>query len=171
VQPADPAVAWHTGATTADAALSQHLVTVLGTGPADVQVGRLCPECGSDRHGRPWARVAEGSTRRTGEVHVSLACAAGYVVTAVSLRGPVGVDVEVVAHVAREWTPKLVLAPGETAASAVEQARCWAAKEAVLKRRGTGLATPMAEVRLVDESGLQDLAAPEGLVAVLAGPG
>lgn len=90
--------------------------------------------------------------------------------TAVSLHGPLGVDVEVVADVARHWPADLVLAPGESAASDLQRARCWAAKEAVLKRRGTGLAVPMSTVLLRQEQGLRDLPAPDGLVAVLAGP-
>lgn len=91
-------------------------------------------------------------------------------VTAASLRGPLGVDVEVVEDVARDWPGELVLAAGESAISALERARCWAAKEAVLKRRGTGLEWPMSRVRLTEEHALVDLRAPDGLVAVLAGP-
>lgn len=91
-------------------------------------------------------------------------------VTAASLRGPLGVDVEAVRDVARDWPGDLVLAAGESATSAVERARCWAAKEAVLKRRGTGLAVPMSTVLLRQERGLVDLVAPDGLVAVLARP-
>ena len=72
--------------------------------------------------------------------------------------------------VAAAATGGLVLAAGESATTDLERARCWSAKEAVLKRRGTGLATPMVEVVLADEDGLVDLAAPAGLVAVLAGP-
>lgn len=160
-------VAWWGADKGGDDALREHVATLLdaeGATLKEVRVGRLCPACGSDRHGRPWARWGDR------EVHLSLARTTGYVVTAVCLDGPVGVDVEVVQDVARRWSPDLVLARGESATTADEQARCWAAKEAVLKRRGTGLATPMTQVRLADEPGLQDLAAPSGLVAVLAGP-
>ncbi|WP_192498643.1 4'-phosphopantetheinyl transferase family protein [Ornithinimicrobium pratense] len=135
-------------------------------------MGRLCPQCGSDRHGRPWARHTRGAGagRSSRDVHVSLSRGGGYVVTAASLRGHLGVDVEVVQDVARDWPGDLVLAAGESATSAVARARCWAAKEAVLKRRGTGLAVPMSTVLLRREHGLVDLPAPDGLVAVLAGP-
>ncbi|WP_181009847.1 4'-phosphopantetheinyl transferase family protein [Ornithinimicrobium sufpigmenti] len=141
-------------------------------GPGEVAVGRLCARCGSHQHGRPWARhtAGEGEDGASREVHVSLSRGGGYVVTAASLRGPLGVDVEVVQDVARAWPEDLVLAPGESAGSARERARCWAAKEAVLKRRGTGLTLPMSTVVLRQQRALVDLPAPDGLVAVLAGP-
>lgn len=206
-----PAVAWHDGAPgddEVDTLLRRHVLAVLG--PGVVTVGRLCPGCGSDLHGRPWAThardrragVGAGNGSGTGirhtrprEVWVSLARAGGYVVTAVSLRGPVGVDAEVVQDVAHGWSDAVVLADGESVDGSLggwvdgwvdasadgdadtgterddrARARCWAAKEAVLKRRGTGLATPMTHVRLAEEPGLTDLPAPPGLVAVLAAP-
>lgn len=163
------AVMWHpvdaVAGTTTDDTLRRHVAAVLGCAAEEVRVGRLCPECGSGRHGRPWARAGG-----TGEVHVSVSRTTGYVVTAFSLDGSVGVDAEVVEDVVRGWSPELVLAPGESATTPLARARCWAAKEAVLKRRGTGLATPMTQVRLADEVGVEDLPAPPGLVAVLAGP-
>ena len=88
--------------------------------------------------------------------------------TALSTAGPIGVDLEVVADVDRHWSPDLVLADGESAGDADGRAWIWAAKEAVLKRRGTGLVTPMPLVRLDAEIGLRSLPSPEGLVAVLA---
>lgn len=121
-----------------------------------VRTGRLCPRCGSTGHGRPWA------TRNGRTVHVSLSRSGPYVVT-VAADAPVGVDVESVAEVAARWQPDLVLADGESG----DPPRTWAAKEAVLKLLGTGLDTPMTEVRLVDWE-LVDLDAPAGYVAVVA---
>ncbi|WP_198554284.1 4'-phosphopantetheinyl transferase superfamily protein [Nocardioides alpinus] len=85
---------------------------------------------------------------------------------------PVGVDVESVAAVANRWDPALVLADGERAGTDEDRGRTWARKEAVLKRRGTGLATPMVDVLLAAES-WRDLPGPPGYVVAVspAGPG
>ena len=64
--------------------------------------------------------------------------------------------------------PELVLAPGESDhLEADDLPRVWARKEAILKARGTGLATPMSEVVLAQER-WQDLTAPARYVAALA---
>ncbi len=85
--------------------------------------------------------------------------------------GPVGVDLESIAEVARRWQPDLVLAPGESAEDALERARMWAAKEAVLKAYGVGLDQSMTTVRLDDPDGpwWAQVEAPDGYVAVVAG--
>lgn len=176
---------WHrlTAAADADTALRAHVRAVVGdpqergdredrTDPEDVRddatvrVGRQCPRCGSSAHGRPWARAADGGP----PLWVSLSRTGGHLLTAVSTVGPIGVDVEARADVERRWVPSLVLADGESADSAHERAWWWTAKEAVLKRRGTGLSTPMTRVRLDAERGLARIEAPPGLVAALADP-
>lgn len=223
----DVGIRWGDGSATTEDLVRAHVLAVLG--PGQVDVGHLCPLCGSSAHGRPWARHAAAVTTETSpgaavtgstppgalprpatrsvhprpasrlvraggpggaqEVFVSVSRASGalprgsgalprrsgalphgYAVTALSLTGPVGVDVEVVGDVARGWDPSIVLAPGERAATPAERAWHWAAKEAVLKRAGTGLATPMPQVRLADEGELLRLAAPDGVIAVLAPP-
>ena len=125
--------------------------------------GRLCPRCGSSRHGRPWLR-AYGVAH-----HVSLSRSGGHLVTVLA-DAPVGIDVESVADVARGWDPSLVLAPGEDAATDEDRARAWSRKEAVLKQRGTGLAIPMTSVVLADLADAQwaDLDAPPGYVAAVS---
>lgn len=157
-------VRWHVGRT-ADEALVEHVRDATGADPSrSVTVGRLCPQCGSAAHGRPWVEVrSAGGARR---LDVSLARSGPHVVTAVA-EHPVGVDVESIGDVARGWDPALVLAPGERADSALDQARAWARKEAVLKARGTGLATPMSTV-LLGEQDWADVAAPAGYVAALS---
>ena len=127
-----------------------------------IAVGRLCAECGSSQHGRPWGRYADR------DVHLSLSRAGGHLVTAASLEGPVGVDIEVVVDLAADWPGEVVLAEGEHAGTALDRARLWVAKEAVLKRRGTGLATSMSAVRLADEHGVSSIRTPPGLVGALA---
>ena len=146
-----PDVAWHDARTRPGTALARHATSLLGAGV--IASGRLCPECGSDRHGRPWLRH-EGRS-----VHVSLARSGAHLVTAMS-RAPVGVDVEVEVI---DVLPELVLAPGETD----DLARAWTRKEAVLKARGTGLTTPMVDVVLAQEC-WEDIEAPEGYVAAVS---
>jgi 4'-phosphopantetheinyl transferase len=146
-----PDVRWHSSVVAAAAALEAHARLLLG--PGAVTSGRLCPGCGSDAHGRPWLRHGDRS------VHVSLSRSGPHLVTAVAERS-VGVDVEVAAIDVR---PELVLAPGETG----DLSRTWARKEAILKARGTGWATPMSSLVLTDET-WHDLDAPEGYVAALA---
>jgi len=146
-----PDVHWHPSATSAGDALSAH--ARLLRGPGAVSSGRLCPACGSDVHGRPWLRH-EGRS-----LHVSLSRSGPHLVTVIADR-PIGVDVEAAAI---DVHPALVLAPGETG----DLARTWARKEAVLKLRGTGLATAMSEVVLADES-WRDLPSPGGYVAAVA---
>ena len=146
-----PDVLWHDASTSTRTALETHVRSVAG--PGDIASGRLCPACGSDTHGRPWLRH-EGRT-----VHVSVSRSGPHLVTAIAAM-PVGVDVEAAVI---DVLPELVLAPGETH----HLARAWARKEAILKARGTGLATQMSDVVLAQER-WQDLVAPEGYVAALA---
>lgn len=166
--------------------LARHVAAVLGVPGDEVRTGRLCPRCGSSAHGRPWARHPSEP-----RLFVSLARAGGYAVTAVSLSAPLGVDVEEVAAVARGWSDEVILAQGEQLGTVGAppvgeeggspdaqgrrslprvRALTWAAKEATLKRTGEGLHTPMTRVRLTEVGGLHELAAPPGLVAVLAAP-
>ena len=148
-------IAWHPSGLDAADVFESHARSLMG--PGVVTSGRLCPSCGSDSHGRPWVRH-EGRS-----LHASLSRSGPHLVTAVATpgsTGPVGIDVEV-AHIAIR--PELVRAPGEDG----DLAATWARKEAILKARGTGLTTPMAEVVLSAET-WWDLPAPEGYVAALA---
>jgi 4'-phosphopantetheinyl transferase len=154
----DLSVAWHAPDRDSDGALREHVADVLHLDLSEVSVGRLCGECGSSTHGQPWA---------SGGVHVSLSRTASAVVTAVSLDGPVGVDVESVAEVAARWEPSLVLADGERAETPEEQAAMWCRKEAILKATGTGLRTPMTEIQVAAYD-VTDVEAPDGLRAAAA---
>ena len=168
-------VMWHpSGPGTASGEALRHHLTSLAY--VDAQVGRLCPQCGSEAHGRPWAR-ADGV-----RVEVSVSRSGPHLLTAVSGgaggpgtgTGAIGVDVESVEAVAARWDPGVVLAPGEGAdvgATAEERAAIWVAKEAVLKAWGVGLARPMTSFRLADLAGsveLTQLPAPPGYAAAVA---
>lgn len=143
-------IVWHSRRAAGDA-LRAHL------GP-DIAIGRHCPACGSDEHGRPWVRLPDGHTP-----YVSLARCAEHLVTVVADR-PVGIDVESIAAVDARWDPALVLHPEEHADTPAERSAMWCRKEAILKALGTGLRTPMSEIRCADWS-VVDISAPEGLTA------
>ncbi|WP_346008375.1 4'-phosphopantetheinyl transferase family protein [Janibacter terrae] len=150
-----PDVMWHHRASTHDA-LRAHV-----DHPLPVTTGHHCPACGSGSHGRPWVRLADGSSP-----HVSLSRCGDHVLTAVAA-SPVGVDVESLEAVAARWDPALVLHPDERADAPAERAAMWCRKEAVLKALGAGMRTPMSEIRCADWQ-LVDLEAPAGLVAAVA---
>ena len=93
----------------------------------------------------------------------------GRLVTALSRRYPVGVDVESVASVGMAWPVDGALATGEAPASVLDFARLWVAKEAIVKAQGVGLMRPMDQVRLADFEGrVHELPAPDDLVAAVA---
>jgi 4'-phosphopantetheinyl transferase len=149
---------WHVASAGTDAALRLHVARVVEVVAEEVAVGRLCPRCGSTGHGRPWASHG---------VHVSLARSAPHVVTAVSSRGPVGVDVEEVERVDRAWADLApVLECGDTPVAG-DRARLWCRTEAALKRAGTGFATPY-DVQVRTRGRVDDVGAPDGFCAAIA---
>jgi 4'-phosphopantetheinyl transferase len=107
-----------------------------------VRVVRLCPWCGSSRHGRP---VAVGSAAA-----VSIAYAAGLVAVAWSWEGAVGVDIEAAGPRVGEF--------GDRAS--------WTRVEALLKATGEGLRRDPRDLPALNS---QPLELPPGYVGTVAG--
>lgn len=119
----------------------RHLAEVLGCDAATVVLGR-------DPVGKPYLATPAVP------LWFNTAGRDGLLAVATSRRGPVGVDVETLAH-CRDTAglARTVFSPGE--ADWLERqpaelrplgfARLWTAKEAVLKARGTGIAGGLAE--------------------------
>lgn len=114
------------------------------TGVPIVQLGRRCSHCGAESHGQVFvSSPAEAASA----AHVSLARAGGLVACAVSLDGPVGIDIEELSAVRRAGFDDVAFNADELTAlrpvSGVEADRAraviWTSKEAVLKLTGEGL--------------------------------
>lgn len=118
----------------------------LVAGRDEVTIERVCGRCGGD-HGRP---VVAGH----GPIEVSLSRAADVVAVAVSLAGPVGVDIESVAAAARAPFDDIAFGPHErrelrfvdAADAAWARASMWTSKEAVLKAIGVGVVLDPARI-------------------------
>lgn len=127
---------------------------------------------GAGTRGRADGRATAGRGAATSPrpvLGVSLSRSGPHLLTAVRVGGGIGVDLEEAAAVDRGWDPALVLHPAEAGQdrTAEDRARLWAGKEAVLKLLGTGLRTPMPEVRLAEHD-LREAEAPDGFVILVA---
>jgi 4'-phosphopantetheinyl transferase len=123
-----------------------------GRRPADVVLGRTCPQCGGP-HGKP--------TLADSDLELSVSHSGDRIAVAVAVGTPVGVDVE---HAAGrrpggdnpESLERHVLSDSEQAAladgpSATRYRRflvAWTRKEAVTKATGDGLRVPFAKVEV-----------------------
>ncbi|MFF8830062.1 4'-phosphopantetheinyl transferase family protein [Streptomyces sp. NPDC015131] len=146
---------------TAHALLRQAVAAQLGTGAGEVRFTLECRHCDRpEPHGKP---AVAGSA-----LEVSLSHSGDRVAVAVSLAGPVGVDLEEAAGDGRaaELAPVVLSAAERTALEALpvgERAagftRYWARKEAVLKATGDGLMVEPARLTV---------SAPDAPAALLA---
>jgi 4'-phosphopantetheinyl transferase len=112
-----------------------------GVDAGAVAIVQRCPRCGGP-HGKPIVTV-HGAAHP--ELHVSLGRAGGTTAIAVTLAGPVGIDIETLARVGRAGFDDVAFDEHERgrirAASEPDRMRAagWTAKEAVLKATGDGL--------------------------------
>jgi len=113
----------------------------LGVRPADVSVDRTCPWC-ENQHGRP---VLAG----TG-LHASVSHSGDVVAVAITVAGPVGVDVEAGRAIDFGAVTDSVCTPAERAcvAGAGDFYAYWTRKEAVLKATGDGLRRTMTDLSI-----------------------
>lgn len=133
-------VAWLTGTTDADAADRLLRSELAG----DVEVHRLCPQCGSSEHGRPLVVRRDGGPAP----FVSLSRAEGVVMVAVSDAGPVGVDIEAIDAARFSGFTDVALHPGEVVPTGEQRAIVWTRKESLLKATGDGLHVDPTSVRV-----------------------
>ncbi len=115
---------------------------------ADVRLLRLCPACGSDRHGRPLLAPVRGRTLP----FVSISRAGPVTVVALCDAGAVGVDVEPAAAAGFPGFDAVALHPRETAPGPHDRTLTWVRKESLLKATGQGLDVDPAWVRLTAPS-------------------
>lgn len=130
------------------------------TGVADTAVSltQLCPQCGATDHGALRATLAGAAD--DSPVYVSLARAGGLLAVAVTGAGPVGIDLESVADLARSPVAGVMLSAAEAAGWAAlgrqptptELAVVWTSKEAVLKAAGVGLRVDPRDLTVVADA-------------------
>jgi len=150
-----------------DHALLAALVARLtGGDAASVSLTQRCPHCGAGDHGPLRVSIA-GSTAVA--PRVSLARAGGRVALAVTAVGPVGIDLESLADLARAPLDDVALSPAEAAtlatlqpaAAAAALANIWTTKEAVLKAAGLGLRVDPRELTVtLEAAGVPDARSP-----------
>lgn len=115
---------------------------------ADLRLVRLCPSCGSDRHGRPLLAPVRGRTVPS----LSISRAGQVTVVALSDAGAVGVDVEPADAAGFPGFGAVALHPQETAAGPHERTLTWVRKESLLKATGQGLDVDPSCIRLTPPS-------------------
>jgi 4'-phosphopantetheinyl transferase len=155
----------------ADALLRELVETRYDRPAGPVSTGRICPVCGSDRHGRPYLRGWTGSAAPA----ISISRTEGATLVAVSSGGPVGVDVERLCGFPDASVADVLLHPTEGPMTPRELATTWVRKEALLKASGVGLSVDPRTIRLgrADEepAWFHDLVLADGLRAAVAGTG
>ncbi|WP_051973378.1 4'-phosphopantetheinyl transferase superfamily protein [Cryobacterium sp. MLB-32] len=159
----------------ADYAFLTHAVARV-TGEPVVKLSRYCDHCGADSHGRV---VVVSPPKAAERVHVSLARAGGLLAVAVSLAGPVGIDIEILSAVRRAGFDDVAFTPVERtmlrplAGLAADRARAglWTAKEAVLKLTGEGLRADPRELTVTLDRAAASVSGRSGIHLLDFDPG
>jgi 4'-phosphopantetheinyl transferase len=127
----------------------------VGLRASEVVVDRSCVRCGAP-HGRP--RVVGHP------LEVSLSHSGDVVAVALSERGRVGIDIEVVAQRRVDSLLRFVCAPEERGLVTSDEdfTVVWARKESVLKAVGVGLRVPMRQVAVTGPAQPPELLAYRG---------
>lgn len=115
-----------------------------GIDPSLVTTARLCPACGSPRHGRPIATLPRG----VAPVQVSLSRSLDVVAVAFTGEGAIGIDVERADVPTFTGFDGVVLHPNEKTATVRDRAVVWARKESLLKATGDGLDVDPSTIEL-----------------------
>ncbi len=166
---------------TAEDLVRRLAATWIGGPAGEVRTGRICPVCGSDRHGRPYL-PAEGPADPPA---ISVSRTGSATVVAMSWAGPVGVDVEQLDGFQDPAVGDVLLHPSEVATGPGQLCTTWVRKEALLKASGQGLAVdprtvllgpPDAAATVLDRPGAEaawvlDLDLAPDLRAAVAGLG
>jgi 4'-phosphopantetheinyl transferase len=161
-----------------DHALLAGLVARLtGVAAASVGLTQRCAHCGAGDHGPLRVRISDSPAVVP---RVSLARAGGRLALAVTAAGPVGVDLESLADLARAPLDAVALSPAEAAALAplrpaaaaeVALANIWTTKEAVLKAAGLGLRVDPRELTvMLETAGPTDARAPRTATRTVSWP-
>ncbi|WP_130179196.1 4'-phosphopantetheinyl transferase superfamily protein [Cryobacterium sp. SO1] len=139
-----------------------HLVArLVGVDAASVCLTQLCPTCERPGHG-PLRVQLRDAPAASATVHVSLARSGDLVALAVTAAGPVGIDLESLADLARAPLDDVALSPAEAAtlaplppaAAASALAAVWTTKEAVLKAAELGFRADPRELTVtLEEAG------------------
>lgn len=124
--------------------LAGAVARVAGVDPGAVRIEQRCERCRGP-HGRPV--VVHPTGLANGPLHVSLSRAGNAVAVAVTLGGPVGIDIEEIAAASRATFADVAFNGAELAELsgldpaelAWTRAAMWTGKEAVLKAWGVGL--------------------------------
>lgn len=152
-------------------ALVRLVARLAGVDAASVALSQVCPNCGLPGHGPLRVRLEDPSLAT---VQVSLARTGDRLALAVTAAGPVGIDLESVADIARAPLNDVLLSPAEADAmtrlgpreSEAALAALWTAKEAVLKAAGVGLRVDPRELSITLAPAGQT--APAAIAAVVA---
>lgn len=128
----------------ADDLLRQELARRCGIEPTQVKIDRLCPSCGSGKHGRPIVSMPADLTA----LRVSISRSPDLVAVAFTDAGSIGIDVERADAPTFAGFASVALHLEENDGAVRDRAITWVRKESLLKATGDGLDIDPSTVRL-----------------------